>query len=62
MNQTYVYIVIDRKQGFIYGAYANREHAQSVFESLLKGGVGEELCISQEPFINSPAHFAKEVV
>lgn len=56
----YIYIVIDRKQGFIYGAYANRDHAQSVFETLLKSGVGEELCISQEPVIERAAHFQKE--
>ena len=52
----YIYIVIDRKAGFIFGAYADRAHAEQVFNVLVKEGMGEELCISQEPVIYKAAH------
>lgn len=53
----YIYIVIDRKHGFIHGAYANLEHAQQVFNELIGQDETLELSLTQEPILQKPAHF-----
>lgn len=56
----YIYIVIDRNKGFIFGAYADRSHAEEVFSVLVKEGMGEELCITQEPILKKAAHYSNK--
>ena len=53
----YIYIVIDRKQGFIYGAYAKMEDAQKVFNELISQDEMLEISLTQEPILQKPAHF-----
>ena len=53
----YIYIVINRATGFLYGAYANRDHAQQVFDELIKQDETLEVSLSQEPILQKPAHF-----
>lgn len=48
----YVYIVIDRKAGVIFGAFASRSRAHQVMRELFEEGAGKELWISQEPIID----------
>lgn len=50
----YVFIVV-AKNGFIFGAYANRDDAQAVFASLAH--LHPDLRLSQEPLLQKAAHY-----
>lgn len=56
----YIYIIIDRESGFVFGAYASRVHARKVFDELVKEGAGKELSLSQEPIITEPASYTNK--
>lgn len=50
----YVFVVI-AKSGFIFGVYANRADAQTVFQSL--ADIHPDLRLSQEPLLQKAAHY-----
>jgi len=50
----YVFVVI-AKSGFIFGVYANRADAQTVFHSL--ADIHPDLRLSQEPLLQKAAHY-----
>ena len=54
----YIYIVISA-EGFIFGAYADRNHAEEVFNALAADHPG--LRLSHEPLIKEAAHFPKSL-
>jgi hypothetical protein len=51
----YVYIVHSKKNGFVFGVYANHDDAHKVFMSLLDEYT--DLRLSTEPVIQNAAHY-----
>ena len=51
----YVYIVHSKKNGFVFGVYANHDDAHKVFMSLIDEYT--DLRLSTEPVIQNTAHY-----